>query len=72
MAGKFEWMKCNGVPVSENERDAWAENLLREIGLRPRETAFMRSGDAIVVVVSDSDGYVTVYDAVVRRTGWRK
>jgi hypothetical protein len=57
------WKSWEGVPVTEAQRDGWAEGLLGVAG------GIHRSGDSLVLARRDAEsGTVEIFDCLVRRT----
>lgn len=61
---KLEARDC--VHVSQNDRDRWVEQVVKEVG--PSGIFYTMSGDSLVIAFAE-DGVVEVLDCLVRRSG---
>ena len=62
---QIEWKVWNGVPVSEQTRNMWAEDILAD---EIKDYASLHSGNSVVIAFKDAEtGEIEFYDCLVLR-----
>ena len=68
MSVKFDWTDGRGVPISDAQRDKYAEKLVKYLQDNPDETwTYTATGDMFMFAMRDESGNIEIEDLIPKR-----